>query len=89
VNLALAETDSVDLYYSPQLVQASALLSTEEMPLWILDSGASRHFSGALSDFTALKRWNETRNLRTADGRIVVAEGYGSVTVDNLLIDDV
>lgn len=83
-NVALAEeTDSDSLYYSPY-----AMIATIE-PVWILDSGASKHFSGTLSDFTQLKRWALNRAVRIANNATVPAEGHGIASVGDLQLKDV
>ena len=46
---------------------------------WIVDSRATKHFSGSSSDFEAIKRWNIPRVVRLADGSTIEAQGYGDV----------
>jgi hypothetical protein len=40
---------------------------------WIVDSRASKHFSGSSSNFKAIKRWNIPRVVRLADGSTIEA----------------
>ncbi|KAI1002416.1 hypothetical protein K3495_g5784 [Podosphaera aphanis] len=57
-----------------------ALLTRSNNPLTIVDSGASKHFSGVKTDFTSLKRWNEPKTVQIANGNIVQCEGYGTIS---------
>jgi len=56
---------------------------------WALDSGATKHFTGDQSDLTYLKRWNTPRQVRTANGIIVPAIGYGQAQAGSLRLKDV
>ncbi len=51
---------------------------------WILDSGATRHFTDVKSDFQTLKRWSTPKNVQTADQITTQALGYGTVVVGSL-----
>ena len=68
------EDDDSSLYTSNQHVYA-----VNGNQGWIIDSGASKHFSGSSSDFEAIKRWNTPRVVRLADGSTIEAQGYGDV----------
>ena len=47
---------------------------------WLIDSGASEHFSGHKSDFTSIKRWREgQQEVEIAHGTILPVEGYGDI----------
>ncbi|KAI0996262.1 hypothetical protein K3495_g11916 [Podosphaera aphanis] len=51
------------------VVVETALMSTYiNKPSWKIDSGATRHFSGKLGDFSGLKRWSSPKYVSTADG---------------------
>ena len=56
---------------------------------WILDSGATRHFTGVMSDIQTLKRWSTSRPVRIADQRTVLAIGYGEAVVGSLTLSEV
>ena len=86
-NVALVEESDSDIYYSYPII-ANALLATP-LTVWALDSGASKHFTGVLSDLTNLKRWNSERSVRIANGTIVPAVGYGCVQLGGLLLKEV
>ena len=75
---------SDDLYLMSQYAMLSAP-SNE----WILDSGASTHFTGIQSDFTQLKRWANTKKVQLADGSIMHATGYRTLYLGGLLLKDV
>ena len=64
-------------------------MSASKQPTWILDSGASKHFSGVKSDFIQLKRWSTNRTVRIANNTTVFAEGYGTVKVADYQLKDV
>jgi hypothetical protein len=49
---------------------------------WIVDSGATRHFSSFRGDFGPIKRWSTPKIVRVADGIIYNVKGYGSVTIN-------
>jgi hypothetical protein len=65
---------------------ANTVMTTPE---WILDSGASKHFSGMLNDFQRLKRWNDSHRVRLADGSYSQAEGIGQVKLNHIILNDV
>jgi hypothetical protein len=46
---------------------------------WIVDSGATHHFTGNQSDFKSIKRWNSPKSVSTAGGDV---ESYGQGNVD-------
>ena len=46
---------------------------------WVIDSGATRHFSFNRQDFQHLKRWQEPRMVRVANNSYCEAEGYGDI----------
>ena len=56
---------------------------------WALNSGATKHFTGDQSDLVHLKRWNIPRQVRTANGIVVPAIGYGQVQIGSLRLKDV
>ena len=86
-NVALADESENDSYYSHPTVATA--LSAINCPKWALDSGASKHFSGILADFTFLKRWSSERSVRIANGTLIPALGYGHVQIPGLLLRDV
>ena len=73
-NIAIAEEefDSDSICTSPE----RAILVTQS-PVWVLDSGATKHFTSDQSDLIHLKRWNIPRQVRTANGNTVPTTGYG------------
>jgi hypothetical protein len=58
-------------------------------PTWVLDSGATKHFTGDQSDLIHLKRWSAPRQVRTANRTTVPAIGYGQVQIGSLRLKDV
>lgn len=56
---------------------------------WILDSGATRHFTGVMSDIQTLKQWSTSRPVRIADQRTVLATGYSIAVVGSLTLNEV
>ena len=48
---------------------------------WVVDSGASRHFSGYKDDFKSIKRWSSPRTVRVANGGSFEAVGTGEVQI--------
>jgi hypothetical protein len=56
---------------------------------WFLDSGASKHFTGVLSDLSNFKRWNGPKLVRIANGSIANAIGYGRATVGEMVLSEV
>src|SRR5258708_33440994 len=55
--------------------------------LWILDSGASRHFTHEITDFIEYKPYEMKEGLQTA-GNVIYVEGEGAVLVQHLLGDE-
>lgn len=85
-SLDSTEIDDGTLYYASSLDRA--YLSTSIVD-WILDSGATRHFSGVLADFVTLKRWSSSRAVHIANKSTVQATGYGTVIIGSLELHDV
>jgi hypothetical protein len=56
---------------------------------WFLDSGASKHFIGVLSDLSNFKRWNGPKPVRITNGSIANAIGYGRATVGEMVLSEV
>ena len=48
---------------------------------WLIDSGASQHFSGYQTDFRTIKRWITPHKVEIANGAILGVEGYGNIVV--------
>jgi hypothetical protein len=48
---------------------------------WVVDSGATRHFSGFIQDFLSVKRWLVPKAIRLANGSIFESLGYGDITL--------
>src|SRR6185437_15402997 len=46
---------------------------------WVLDSGASKHIYGRISEFRTLKRFRGPRKIRIRDGILIDAYGYGPI----------
>jgi hypothetical protein len=86
-NVALAEETDSDAYY-PLYPPTAAMISSTPIP-WAIDSDASRHFTGTLSDFTLMKRWHTERSVRIANGTLVPAIGTGSVKLGSFTLNDV
>jgi hypothetical protein len=89
-NVAIAEEefDSDSIYLDLDPNPERAMLTTTS-PAWALDSGATKHFTGDQSDLAHLKRWNTPRQVRTANGIVVPAVGYGQVQIGSLRLKDV
>jgi hypothetical protein len=56
---------------------------------WFLDSGASKHFTGVLSDLSNFKSWNGPRPVRIANGSVANAIGYGRAMVGEMVLSEV
>jgi hypothetical protein len=56
---------------------------------WFLDSGASKHFIGVLSDLSNFKRWNGPKPVRIANGSIANMIGYGRAMVGEMVLSEV
>ncbi len=95
VNLARdteEEYPSVAYLASAALVPSTCIdqaLVSQANVEWILDSGATRHFTGVRSDITNLKRWNEPKQVTTASDQVVEAVGYGTVRLGKLELSEV
>jgi hypothetical protein len=48
---------------------------------WVVDSGATRHFSGYIQDFPSLKRWLVPRAVRLANRSIFESTGYSDINL--------
>ncbi|KAI1007220.1 hypothetical protein K3495_g1003 [Podosphaera aphanis] len=72
------------------IVIETALVSTNKMKIsWKIDSGATRHFSGRLGDFSGLKRWSFPKSVSIADGNTCSSDGYGTCKIGDLILKDV
>ncbi|KAI0997844.1 hypothetical protein K3495_g10345 [Podosphaera aphanis] len=72
------------------VVVETALMSTYINKLsWKIDSGATRHFSGKLGDFSGLKRWSSPKYVLTADGNTCPSDGYGTCKIGELTLKHV
>ena len=49
---------------------------------WVIDSGASQHFSSNYNDFNALKRWSTPRIVSLANNSTIQAIGTGDTTIE-------
>lgn len=67
--------------YSSFYASESANSGSIRHERWIIDSGASKHFSHNISDFRRIKRWSTPKAVRTADGTLCEAEGYGDIEI--------
>jgi hypothetical protein len=56
---------------------------------WFLDSGASKHFTGVLSNLSNFKRWNRPKSVRIANGSIANAIGYERATIGEMVLSEV
>ncbi|KAI0992403.1 hypothetical protein K3495_g15782, partial [Podosphaera aphanis] len=94
-NLAGVNSHSNDEQYSFSCACANIVMETALMSIspnksgWKIDSGATRHFSGRLEDFSGLKRWSSPRHVSTADGNTCISEGYGVCKIGYLTLKDV
>ena len=55
----------------------------------MIDSDASKHFTGTHSDFTQLKWWRDPKTVKIANGSITEAVGYDTIRVGQLDLKDV
>ena len=85
--VALAEEYDSNLYYLQPTFETASLVTHDSQ--WALDSGASWHFTGILSDFVTLKRWSTERSVRIANGSFIPAIGHGVVQLPGLQLYDV
>ncbi|KAI0994560.1 hypothetical protein K3495_g13621 [Podosphaera aphanis] len=82
--------DYLSSYECANIVMETALMTNlQDKFCWKIDSGATRHFSGKISDFSGLKRWSSPRQVSTADGNICSSEGYGICRIGSLILKDV
>ena len=75
------ESEASDLYIATTI--ECAMFSTP-IAKWVLDLGASKHFTGCQSDLMQLKRWNIPKSVRIANGSLVEAIGYSLVRIGRL-----
>ncbi|KAI0994984.1 hypothetical protein K3495_g13195, partial [Podosphaera aphanis] len=85
-----------DYLLLPHIAQyANVVVETALMPVyrnkssWKIDSGATRHFSGRISDFLGLKRWSLPKYVSTANGNTCPSDGYGICKIGDLVLKDV
>ena len=86
--IALADEQFETLYYYPHS-QETAMTSHHANPTWIIDSGATRHFTGDHRDLQQFHKWEQPRSVITADGKNVQAVGCGNATVAGVLLREV
>jgi hypothetical protein len=56
----------------------------EEEAFWLLDSGASRHYTNRMSDFHSYRKFETPEYAGTADNKtVMVCEGAGTVIVEH------
>ena len=51
---------------------------------WLLDSGATHHFTSHISDFQSIKRWSTPREVKVANGGVFEALGIGEVQIKTI-----
>ncbi|KAI0997550.1 hypothetical protein K3495_g10638, partial [Podosphaera aphanis] len=81
----LSDKNSVISYIATE----TALLSTNLLTFWKVDSGASQHFSGIMSDFDSFTKWKHEKLVSTADGNLVKSTGYGNCKIGNFILKNV
>jgi hypothetical protein len=64
---------------------ALASISTSRSPDWIVDSGASRHVTGAAREFSSYTHLTVPESIQTADGTAQPVIGKGTVQCTNTL----
>ena len=67
---------------------ASFVHTADPADRWVLDSGASQHFSGVLADFETLKRWREPKTVTIANGTTVQALGQSLIQLEQLQLQE-
>jgi hypothetical protein len=83
--MSISEIEDSDSYTHCR--QAAFPLSTHALhasaaaPLSILDSGATKHFTGYKSDFTTFTTWAQPRPIHIADGKEAYAIGCGTISL--------
>jgi hypothetical protein len=69
---------------------ALASISTSRSPDWIVDSGASRHVTGAAREFSSYTHLTAPESIQTADGTAQPVIGKGTVQcTDTLTLSNV
>ncbi|MFV0960679.1 hypothetical protein QML37_29995, partial [Klebsiella pneumoniae] len=66
---------------SPAIVHPAGMVAVDSERVWIVDSGASRHFCGDETSFIQLHRFFSPQFVRMADGSPSPILGYGDVMV--------
>ena len=63
------------------LTPTAVIMVTNNTNNWVVDSGASQHFSSFYSDFNTIKRWSTPRLVSLADGSYAEATGSSDISI--------
>jgi len=88
---------SPSAYTGPNHAKCSIAISTESAMAsiipnrvsWILDSGATKHFTGIKTDLTNFKRWSIPKTVRIANGSLIESIGRGQASIGELELSEV
>jgi hypothetical protein len=64
---------------SPPEARINTVGKSDIYSSWLLDSGATHHFTSHVSDFKSMKRWCTPREVKVANGGVFEALGIGEV----------
>jgi len=89
-HISLADPQfETDYHYTESHIGEGAMIAHNFDRAWILDSGASRHFTGDYRDLQQLQKWEQPRNVTTADGKAVHAIGCGTAQLGAIILKDI
>ena len=80
-NLASNHFEDGSLYLNDPIAHLADSLDTVQRD-WIIDSGATQHFSNSKSDFKSIKRWSSPKIAKVAGGGLLEVEGFGDIELN-------
>ncbi|RAL63559.1 hypothetical protein DID88_003603 [Monilinia fructigena] len=82
---AIAESEYITSLYFASAMHTQSLNDSD----WILDSGASHHFTGSLLNLTNITYWSSPHRVRTANNAYVLSTAFGTASIGNFTLRDV
>ncbi|RAL64946.1 hypothetical protein DID88_001537 [Monilinia fructigena] len=75
--------------YTGSLYPYTAMRAEVQNDIWILDSGASHHFTGSIENLSNVVQWGTPRRVKTANNAYSMSTAYGTATIGNFTLRDV
>lgn len=75
--------------YTGSLYPHTTMRAEVQNDIWILDSGASHHFTGSIENLTNVTYWDVPRKVKTVNHVYATSTAYGIATIGNLTLRDV